>query len=108
VFVDDGYRIGEFAGRVGRSASAVRRWEREKRITVKRTATGQRYFTGADVRAVLGVRGQALLIAGSLSAAGYRYQARGQAWSARLTRWSSFVWPADWLCRAGFARSAAG
>jgi putative resolvase len=45
------YRIGEFADRVGRSASTVRRWEREGHITVKRTASGQRYFTDADVRA---------------------------------------------------------
>ena len=47
------YRIGEFALRVGRSASTVRRWEREGRITAQRTASGQRYFTDADVRRVL-------------------------------------------------------
>jgi len=57
VFVDNVYRIGEFADRVGRSASTVRRWEREKRITAKRTATGQRYFTDADVRAALRMPG---------------------------------------------------
>jgi predicted site-specific integrase-resolvase len=44
VFVDNVYRIGEFADRVGRSASTVRRWERERRITAKRTATGKRYL----------------------------------------------------------------
>ncbi len=47
------YRIGEFASRVGRSASTVRRWEYEGRITAKRTASGQRYFDESDVRAVL-------------------------------------------------------
>ncbi|MGI8307363.1 IS607 family transposase [Saccharopolyspora hattusasensis] len=47
------YRIGEFAARVGRSAQTVRRWEREGRITAKRTTTGQRYFDESDVRAVL-------------------------------------------------------
>src|ERR1035441_1267429 len=47
------YRISEFAGRVGRSASTVRRWEREGRISARRTASGQRYFTDADVRRVL-------------------------------------------------------
>ncbi|MFC9245138.1 IS607 family transposase [Streptomyces sp. NPDC057136] len=47
------YRISEFAKRVGRSASTVRRWEREGRLTAKRTATGQRYFTDGDVRQVL-------------------------------------------------------
>lgn len=57
MFVGNVYRIGEFAGRVGRSASTVRRWKRERRITVKRTATGQRYFTEADVRAALRMPG---------------------------------------------------
>ncbi|MFI1979548.1 IS607 family transposase [Streptomyces wedmorensis] len=49
------YRIGEFAERIGRSAATVRRWEREGRITSKRTASGQRYFDDADVRAALNV-----------------------------------------------------
>lgn len=47
------YRIGEFAARIGRSASTVRRWESEGRIAVKRTASGQRYFDDTDVAAVL-------------------------------------------------------
>jgi len=47
------YRIGEFAVRIGRSPQTVRRWEREGRITAKRTPTGQRYFDESDVLAVL-------------------------------------------------------
>jgi len=47
------YRISEFARQVGRSASTVRRWEKEGRISAQRTASGQRYFTDADVRRVL-------------------------------------------------------
>jgi predicted site-specific integrase-resolvase len=47
------YRISEFARRVGRSASTVRRREREGRISAQRTVSGQRYFTEADVRRVL-------------------------------------------------------
>ncbi|WP_283249755.1 MerR family DNA-binding transcriptional regulator [Streptomyces sp. TS71-3] len=35
------YRIGEFAERIGRSASTVRRWEREGRLTARRTTSGQ-------------------------------------------------------------------
>ncbi|MHA6798714.1 IS607 family transposase [Bounagaea algeriensis] len=52
------YRIGEFAERIGRSASTVRRWEREGRITPKRTSTGQRYFDEIDVRAALNLPAQ--------------------------------------------------
>jgi predicted site-specific integrase-resolvase len=47
------YRIGEFADRVGRSVSTVRRWEAEGRIAARRTASGQRYFDDSDVRAAL-------------------------------------------------------
>jgi putative resolvase len=47
------FRIGEFAERVGRSVNTVRRWEAEGRITVRRTASGQRYFDDTDVRRVL-------------------------------------------------------
>lgn len=47
------YRIGEFAARIGRSVSTVRRWEREGRITPRRTASGQRYFDESDVLAAL-------------------------------------------------------
>jgi putative resolvase len=47
------YRIGEFAERIGRSVSTVRRWESEGRIRVRRTRTGQRYFDDTDVRRVL-------------------------------------------------------
>ncbi|UCA23043.1 MULTISPECIES: IS607 family transposase [Mycobacterium] len=46
-------RVSEFAERVGRSASTVRRWEREGLISPSRTLSGQRYFTEADVRSVL-------------------------------------------------------
>ncbi|MEV0808902.1 IS607 family transposase [Micromonospora sp. NPDC050200] len=47
------YRIGEFAKRVGRSVSTVRRWEAEGRITARRLPSGQRYFDDSDVRGVL-------------------------------------------------------
>ena len=47
------YLIGECADRIGRSPQTVRRWEREGRITARRTPTGQRYFDESDVLAVL-------------------------------------------------------
>jgi len=47
------YRIGEFAERVGRSVSTVRRWEAEGRIEARRLPSGQRYFDDSDVRKVL-------------------------------------------------------
>ncbi|MFU8870422.1 IS607 family transposase [Micromonospora sp. SL4-19] len=47
------YRIVEFAERVGRSVSTVRRWEAEIRITARRLPSGQRHFDDSDVRGVL-------------------------------------------------------
>ncbi|EQD47628.1 Resolvase domain protein, partial [mine drainage metagenome] len=48
------YSIGEFAKRIGRSPSTLRRWEQEGKITPKRLPSGHRYFDESDVRAMLG------------------------------------------------------
>jgi predicted site-specific integrase-resolvase len=48
------YRIREFAQRIGRTASTVRRWEREGHLVAKRLPSGQRYFDESDVRVALG------------------------------------------------------
>ncbi|MDA8383555.1 MAG: IS607 family transposase [Betaproteobacteria bacterium] len=48
------YRINEFARRIGRSTSTVRRWEREGKIVAKRLPSGHRYFDESDVRTVMG------------------------------------------------------
>jgi putative resolvase len=48
------YRINEFAKRIGRATSTIRRWEREGKLTARRLASGQRYFDESDVRAMLG------------------------------------------------------
>jgi putative resolvase len=46
-------RIGEFGSKISRSASAVRRGETEGQIVARRSPSGQRFFTDADVHAVL-------------------------------------------------------
>ncbi|WP_404375422.1 IS607 family transposase [Vreelandella aquamarina] len=51
--MDKKYRISEFAKRVGRSPSTIRRWEREGRLVSKRMPSGHRYFDEADVRLIL-------------------------------------------------------
>ncbi|RCJ03223.1 MerR family transcriptional regulator, partial [Cupriavidus necator] len=48
------YRINEFAKRIGRAPSTVRRWEREGILAAKRLPSGHRYFDESDVRATLG------------------------------------------------------
>ncbi|MBA8824579.1 putative site-specific integrase-resolvase [Saccharopolyspora lacisalsi] len=79
--MDKVYRIGEFAARVGRSASTVRRWEREGLLTAKRTRSGQRYFTEADVRSVLNlaaVQQRATVVYCRVSSSGQRDELESQ------------------------------
>jgi predicted site-specific integrase-resolvase len=52
--MDKIYTIGDFARRIGRSASTVRRWEREGLIKSKRLPSGHRYFDENDMRSILG------------------------------------------------------
>lgn len=77
------YRIGEFAGRIGRSASTVRRWEREGLLTAKRTQSGQRYFTESDVRSVLNLaavqQDRATVVYCRVSSSGQRDDLQSQA-----------------------------
>lgn len=48
------YRITEFAKRIGKAPSTIRRWEREGKIIPKRHPSGHRYFDEADVRLLMG------------------------------------------------------
>ncbi|MCP4746504.1 MAG: recombinase family protein, partial [Desulfobacteraceae bacterium] len=50
------YRINEFAKRIGKSTSTLRRWDNEGRLVAKRTPTGQRYYDESDVRKILGIK----------------------------------------------------
>lgn len=51
--MDKFYRVSEFAKRIGRSSSTVRRWDREGRLLPRRTAGGHRYYSEVDVRRAL-------------------------------------------------------
>ena len=52
--MDKHYNISDFARRIGRSASTIRRWERDGLLTSKRLPSGHRYFDEDDVRGILG------------------------------------------------------
>ncbi|MFQ5795938.1 MAG: IS607 family transposase [Candidatus Bipolaricaulia bacterium] len=49
------YRIGEFAERIGKSPSTLRRWDNEGVLPAKRTPGAQRYYDESDVRKALGI-----------------------------------------------------
>lgn len=49
------YRVNEFAKRVGKSASTIRRWDAEGKLPAKRSAGGQRYYDDDDVRKALSI-----------------------------------------------------
>lgn len=50
------YNIEEFAKRVGRGKSTLRRWDSEGLLIAKRLPSGHRYYDESDVRTVLGIK----------------------------------------------------
>jgi geranylgeranyl diphosphate synthase type II len=49
----DTLKVHEFAKRIGKSPSTVRRWDNEGILIAKRTASGKRYYDESDVRKAL-------------------------------------------------------
>jgi len=49
------YRPHEFAKRIGKSTTTLRRWDREGRLKAKRTPGGHRFYDESDVRQALGM-----------------------------------------------------
>jgi len=49
------YRVQEFAERIGKSTSTLRRWDREGKLPAKRSVGGHRYYDESDVRKALGI-----------------------------------------------------
>lgn len=50
------YRVSDFAERIGKSPSTIRRWDREGHIQPIRSAGGHRYYTEEHVRKALGIQ----------------------------------------------------
>ena len=49
------YRVSEFAKKINRAPSTLRRWDIEGRLPAKRTASGQRYYEDSDLYHALGL-----------------------------------------------------
>jgi molybdopterin-binding protein len=63
----DAYRIGEAAEMLGVRVETLRRWERERKLTTKRTSGGQRLVPAREVARLLGERhGRMKVTAGSV------------------------------------------
>ena len=56
---DGTFRISQFGARVGRTATQLRKLDRTGVFPARRTITGQRYYTEADVRRFLGLSDEA-------------------------------------------------
>ncbi len=48
-------RVNQFATRLGKSPSTVRRWDRDGTLPAKRTASGERYYDESDIKKALGI-----------------------------------------------------
>jgi putative resolvase len=53
--MDKYYRVSEFAERIGKSSSTLRRWDREGRLVARRTPSGHRYYTNEDLYRAFGI-----------------------------------------------------
>ena len=49
-------RVNQFAARIGKSPSTVRRWDRDGTLPAKRTASGERYYDESDIKKALGIQ----------------------------------------------------
>ncbi len=49
-------RVKQFAARIGKSPSTVRRWDRDGTLPAKRTASGERYYDESDIKKALGIQ----------------------------------------------------
>lgn len=49
------FRVNQFASRIGKSPSTVRRWDRDGTLPAKRTASGERYYDESDIKKALGI-----------------------------------------------------
>ena len=49
------YRVKEFAERIRKSTSTLRRWDKEGKLVAKRSVGGHRYYDESDVRKALGI-----------------------------------------------------
>jgi len=50
------YSIGQFAKRVGKSVSTLRRWDAGGEFVAKKHPSGHRYYDESDVRRLLGIK----------------------------------------------------
>jgi len=50
------YSIGQFAKRVGKSISTLRRWDASGEFVAKKHSSGHRYYDESDVRQLLGIK----------------------------------------------------
>ncbi|HEV2951467.1 MAG TPA: helix-turn-helix transcriptional regulator [Actinomycetota bacterium] len=65
--MSDAYRIGEAAEMLGVRVETLRRWERERKLIMKRTSGGQRLVPAREVARLLGERhGRTKVTAGSV------------------------------------------
>lgn len=93
------YRISEFAQRIGRSVSTVRRWEAEGKLTSKRYPSGQRYFDESDVRQLMrgGVEKRLTVVYCRVSSTGQKDELASQITAMELYCRGAGIAVDDWI-----------
>jgi putative resolvase len=99
------YRIGEFAKRIGKATSTVRRWEREGKLVSRCGAGGQRDDDESDVQKALRVepsaREKITIVYCRVSSAGQKADLRLQAEAMRTFCLGAGVAVEEWIEEIG-------
>lgn len=97
------YRVHEFAKRVGKSTSTIRRWDDEGILKAKRHPSGQRYFDESDVRQVLGgkFRDRKTVVYCRVSSAGQKDDLKSQIDAMEKYCIASGVAVDEWITEVG-------
>jgi len=97
------YRVHEFAERIGKSTSTLRRWDREGRFKAKRHPSGHRFYDEADVRLALGIapKKRKTIVYCRVSSAGQKKDLVSQVKSMEQFCLAGFVAVDEWVEEIG-------
>jgi len=97
------YRLHEFAKRIGKSTSTLRRWDREGTLKAKRFPSGHRYYDESDVRRLFGIKepDRKIVVYCRVSSSGQRNDLKSQIEAMEQFCLASGIAVDEWISETG-------